>query len=406
MAGTTSVPPIQFTTAGLILPTDADILSGVQADWNAAFGGNLNPQPSTPQGQKAATDSAIISDKNTKFAYFVNQVDPAVSEGFMQDAIGRLYFLDRIPARSTTVDVTCAGGTGVFIPVGSLVQDGNGNLFASTAAATIPAGGSVVVPFAAVNTGPLACPPNSINSIYRTINGWDSAVNLTAGVIGADVESRADFEYRRQNSVAANGNGITQAIYGKVFQVSGVTDAYVIDNRLDTSVTIDGVTLLPHSVYAAVIGGADADVAMAIYRKISGGANMNGNTSVTVTDDTPGYATPAPTELITFQRPPDQQIYFAITCQNISGLPDATVRTAIQNAVVAAFYGNNAAVPRARIHSTIVALNYVLPIFGAAQVAILSVFVGGAAAPSTPSYYVSINSHPVISAANVGVMFV
>lgn len=406
MAGTTSVPPIEFTTAGLILPTDAAILAGVQADWNAAFGGNLNPQLSSPQGQKATTDAAIISDKNAKFAYFVNQIDPATSSGFMQDAIGRLYFLERIPARSTTVDVVCTGGTGVVIPIGSLVQDGNGNLFSSTAAATIPAGGSVTIPFAAVNTGPLPCPPNSINTIYRTINGWDSAVNLVDGVIGADVENRADFEYRRQNSVAANANGVTQAIYGNVINVTGVTDAYVIDNRLDTSVVIDGVTLLPHSIYAAVVGGADLAVATAIYKKISGGANMNGNTTVTVTDDTPGYATPAPTEDITFQRPPDQQIYFAITCQNISGVDNATVRTAIQNAVVAAFGGAYDGTPRARIHSTIIALNYVAPIFAAAQVAILSVFVGGAAAPTTPSYYVNINSNPVIAPANVGVTFV
>lgn len=406
MAGTTSVPPIQFTTAGLILPTDADILAGVQADWNAAFGGNLNPQLSSPQGQKATTEAAVISDKNAKFAFFVNQIDPATSRGFMQDAIGRLYFLERIPARSTTVDVVCTGGTGVVIPAGSLVQDGNGNLFASTVAATIPSGGSVTVLFAAVNTGPIPCPPNSINTIYRTINGWDSVVNLVDGVIGADVENRADFEYRRQQSVAFNANGTVQAINANVINVPGVTDAYVIDNRLDTSVVVDGVTLLPHSIYAAVIGGDDPAVATAIYRKLNGGANMNGNTTVTVTDDSPNYALPAPTEPITFQRPPDEQIYFAITVQNISGTPDATVRTAIQNAVVAAFGGAYDATPRVRMHSTIVALNYVVPIFSAAQVAILSVFVGGTVAPTAPTYYVSINSAPKITAANVGVTFV
>lgn len=404
MAGITSVPPIQFTPAGLVLPDESAILSGVQADMNAAFGGNLNPSLSTPQGQLASSQSAIIAAKNAEFATFVNQIDPATASGFMQDAIGRIYFLDRLPAVSTTVNIVCSGRTGTVIPVGALAQDGNANIYAATSAGTIPVGGSITLPFAAVQTGPISCPAGAITGIFQSIFGWDSATNVVDGVTGRDVESRADFEYRRRLSVAINANGSVQAIYGSVINVDGVTDCYVTDNRTDAPVVIDGFTLLPHSAYIAAVGGTDLDVATAIFNKISEGANMNGNTTVTVTDPS-GYSLPAPTYQITFERPPDLQIYFAVTVQNLSGLPNSTVETSIKNAIIGAFNGADGGV-RARIGSTIFATRYILPVSQAATLAILSIFVGNAPSPVTVSQYVQIDEAPKLIAANIAVTFV
>lgn len=404
MAGTTSVPAITFTSVGLTLPTEAQILAGVQTDQNAAFGGNLNPALETPQGQLATSQTAIIADKNAQFAFFVNQIDPATSTGFMQDAIGRLYFLDRLPATSTTVNCICLGLTGVIIPTGSLAKDGQGNIYASTAPGTIPAGGSVTIPFAAVNTGPIACPAGAIVGIYKAVTGWDSVGNAVDGVTGTDVESRADFEYRRQLSVAKNANGTLAAVYANLINVPGVTDLYCTDNDTDSPVTIDGITLLAHSFYAAVVGGTDLAVATAIFNKLDVGCNMNGNTSVVVADNS-GYNIPVPTYNIKFQRPADLQIYFAITVQNLSGQPNSIVATQIQNAVIAAFGGADGG-QRARIGSTIYATRYFLPVSLAAALAILSIYVGVAPAPVTISQYVGIGSSPKLQAANIAVTFV
>ena len=47
---TTSVPQPTFGPTGyIILPAESAILTGVFADINAAFGGNLNPGLTTPQ---------------------------------------------------------------------------------------------------------------------------------------------------------------------------------------------------------------------------------------------------------------------------------------------------------------------------------------------------------------------
>lgn len=405
MTGTTSVPPIQFTAAGLVLPSDSDILTGVRADQNAAFGGGLNPSLSTPQGQLASSQAAIISAKNAEFALFMNNIDPATADGIMQDAIGRIYFLDRLPALSTTVNVICNGLSGVVIPTGATVSDGNGNLYNCTAGGTIAVGGNVTLPFAAQLTGPTPCPVGAITGApYRAIPGWDSVSNTVAGVTGRSVENRADFEYRRKLTVAANALGSLKAIYAAVVNVAGVSDAYCRENYTDAPVTVDGVTLAAHSIYAAVMGGVDQDIGDAIWSKIDIGCNFNGNTSVTVTD-TSGYNLPAPTYTVLFNRPADMPIYFAVTVQNLSATPNGTVATQIKNAIIAAFAGADGG-QRARIGSTIVGLRYVAPVAAVGSLAILSIFVGASASPGTSSVYVGIGNTPSLTGANIAVTFV
>lgn len=377
MSGTTNVPSITFTPTGVVLPSDADILSGIQADMNAAFGGNLNPSLSTPQGQLATSQAAILSAKNAEIAKFVSQIDPDVADGAMQDAIGRIYFLTRQPATSTVVEVDCIGQSGVVIPVGSIVKDSSGNLYASIEAGTIPAGGVVTLSFAASDTGPIICAAGAINGApYRTIPGWDRVINNQPGVTGSDVESRAEFEYRRRQSVALNGRGTLQSVYANVFNVAGVLDVYVTENNTDNAVTVGSTnySLVPHSIYVAAVGGLAADVAKAIWTHKDVGANYNGNTTVTVVDDS-GYSLPYPSYTVKFQIPTATPIKFAVQIANVASLP-ADIVPQIKAAIVSAFSGGDGG-PRARIGATIFASRFYAPIAAlSSSVSILSVQIG------------------------------
>lgn len=256
---TTSVPSISFGDTGWVAPAESAVLAGVQSDQQAAFGGDLNPALTTPQGQIAQSLAAIIGDKNAQLLALFNGFDPAYASGRMQDAIGRIYFLTRNPAQPTTVTVTCSGLTGTVIPVGAQAQDSAGNIYLSTASGTIPAGGSIDISFSCQTNGPIACPIGAINAIYRAIPGWDSVTNAAAGVIGNDVETRADFEYRRAQSVALNAQGSLPAVLGSVYSVSNVLDAYATENTAGVwsgaVVTggISGTTLTVSSVISGVI---------------------------------------------------------------------------------------------------------------------------------------------------------
>jgi uncharacterized phage protein gp47/JayE len=400
---TTNVPSVQFTDAGLVLPTESAILTGVQQDIDAAFGGGVNPALETPQGQIASSTTAIIGDKNNLFAQYVNQVNPDFASGRMQDAIGRIYFLDRKPATPTAVIATCVGLSGVFIPVGAQAKASDGNLYVCTQAGTIPAGGSIDLAFACAVDGPIACPAGSLNQIYQSIPGWDTINNAADGTVGSDVESRADFEFRRQQSVALNAVNSLQSIYANVLNVTDVLDAYATENTTNAPITIGGQTLVAHSIYVAVVGGAASDIATAIWNKKSLGASYNGNTSFVVTDNA-GYSFPQPSYTVTWETPAALPILFAVQIANNPQLP-ANIVALVQQAIIASFNGTDGGA-RARIGSTIFASRFYGNIVALGPtVSILSLLLG----PTTPtlaSFTVPINNVPTIDASDITVTLV
>lgn len=282
---TTNVPSLTFTATGPVAPTAAAILAGVQADINAAFGGNLNPALNTPQGQIASSEAAIIQDVDAKLVNVMNQVDPAYSSGRFQDAIGRIYFLTRIPASSTVVTATCSGLNGTVIPVGAQAIDQAGNIYLATQSGTIT-GGSVSLTFAAVNTGPIACPVGFLNAVYQAIPGWDSITNPGTGVVGADVETRAAFEYRRQQSVAMNSQGALQSVLGAVFAVSGVLDAYATENVLGVT---SGATFTG-SIAGTVLTASAVTGTLAAGQTVTGAGVLQSTVILSQATGTPGGA--------------------------------------------------------------------------------------------------------------------
>ena len=398
----TSVPPISWTPEGVILPTDAAILAGVQSDINAAFGGGVNPGMSTPQGQIASSDSAIISDKNSAIAYIANQVDPQYAEGRFQDAIGRIYFMTRNPASSTVVIATIGGLPGTYIPAGALALDTSQNVYQLLGAVTIGPGGTVPAEFANVSTGPIPCVAGSLTQLYRTVPGWDTVTNSAAGILGSDVESSQAFELRRQNSVALNSHGTPDAIFANVYAVAGVLDCYVIDNPSGNTVDYGPTNypLAPHSIYVAVVGGSASAIAQAIWNAKDGGCNYNGNTTETVYDTR--YAAPQPAYAVTFEIPSPVPVYFAVTVTNAVALP-SDYATLIQNAIIAQFNGENGNTP-AGIAALILALSYTGAIFAAVPgLSLVSIFVGLTSSPTGYEAAMGIDQKPTLDLSGITV---
>ena len=400
-----SVPQIEFTPAGLVVPDESAVLAGVQADMNAAFGGGLNSALETPQGQLASSQTAIIADKNSEFALFVNQVDPQYADGKMQDGIARFYFLTRKPATSTAVQATLTGLVGAVIPAGTLAQDTSGNTYALTGAATIGAAGTVVAEFQNVETGPIACAAGTLTQVYQAVAGWDAITNAADGVMGSVVESRADFEYRRKNSVALNGHGSPAAVYAAVFELPDVLDVYVIDNPTNATVNTGSTNypVVEHSLYVAVVGGVDADIGAAIWNKKDLGCDTNGNTTVTVTDPS-GYAYPVPSYAIKFERPAALPVLFAVRLVDSPSLPSNIVDL-VKDAIIARFNGADGT-SRERIGSLILASRYYGAVVAVAgNVSLLDVLIGTSTATLT-QVSVGIDERPTVSADDITVTLV
>lgn len=405
MADQTSVPSVEFTPTGLVVPQESAVLAGVQADMNAAFGGNLNQALNTPQGQLASSTTAIIQNTNDTFAEFVNQIDPDTASGFMQDAIARIYFLDRSPGEPTSVECVCVGAFGTVIPDGARGQDTSGNNYVCVGGGTIPIGGSITLPFACTVDGPTPCPANTLTIIYQAIPGWDSINNPADGVPGALVESQAAFAYRRAQSVALNAHGSPDAVYAAVFDVPDVIDVFVVDNPEATIVDYGSTNypLAKNSVYVAAVGGDPDAIAKAIWTKKDLGCNTNGNTTVVVVD--PNYApSAAPQYPIKFEVPPTLPILFAVEISSSSGLP-ANIVALTQAAIIAAFNGADGS-NRVRIGSLLLASKFYAPIVSIGpEVSVISILLGSST-PTLTAQQIGIDQQPTVAAGDIMVTLV
>ena len=381
----TNVPGISWGATGPIAPSGPAVLAGVQQDYNIAFSVTFNFNLNTPQGQLASTTAALINNTNQLIIYYATQVNPYYATGRMQDAIAAIYFINRLPAEPTTLQILCSGAALIPLPAGPLtyatIVDASNNLYQCTEAGSISSLGSVTLSFAAVIPGPTPVPASV--SIYQAIPGWDSAT-VVSGVVGQNTESSQQFELRRKNSVAKNSVNANGSILGAVLSVPGVLDAYVIDNPTNAPVTKGGYTLAANSIYVAASGGAAADVANAIWSKKPPGIPMNGNTTVVVTDTNPGFSPPFPTYSITFEIPATLPIYYLVNLTSGPLIP-ADGTTQIQNLIISAFNGTLATSTnypnpsRARIGSTIYASQYAGLIASLGSWAsVKSLFVGSA----------------------------
>lgn len=405
---TTAVPAVSFSTSGLDVPDEADILAGRLTDLANALGASMSKDLTTPQGQIAVSDTAIIADKNNQLLAIVNQINPDFSSGRFQDAIGRIYFIERISATGTTVTATCTGLVGRTIPPGSLAQDANGYIYESVDAGTISSDGSVNIVFKNRTTGPIACPSGDLNQIYQAVDGWSGITNIAPGVLGNDVESRSNFEVRRRQSVARNARNMDGATLSAILETTGVLDAYVWSNRTGSTVN-RGTTsfpVLPHSIYICVYGGADADVADAIFRTYNPGANLNGDTTYTVYD-TENYSAPYPEYVMQWQRAITTRVYFSVSLDS-SLNPPSDITAQVKAMITKVFNGNYDGIEKARIGATINSGKYYAPVISISPdtVGILSLQVSLDGITYHPSVTMGIDQIPTIQDSDITVNLV
>jgi hypothetical protein len=354
----TSVPFPELGPTGFIIPDENAVLAGVLADLNAAFGGNLNPQLSTPQGQIASSNTAIIGDSFAMFQWFCNMMDPAYSVGRMQDAIARIYFIFRIAGQPTIQPVSCSGLNGSTVPIGALIQDQSDNLWVCLETGKIPATGSIVLDFACQTNGPVPAPDTL--TIYQAPGSLASVTPNGDAILGRNVETAAQFETRRAASTGLNSMGPLNAVYAAVAQVSGVLDVYTTQNVSGSPITIGGVTLAANAIYICALGGTTSDVAAAIYSRKAPGCPMTGNTTVNVPDPNPAYLPPIPVTPITYEVPSVVAFAVVVTITNSAQVPSNAL-TLVQTAIVSAFAGGDGG-PRAKIGSMVQASRYYAPV--------------------------------------------
>ncbi|OBU13001.1 baseplate J/gp47 family protein [Morganella psychrotolerans] len=313
------IPPVEITPKGILAPTTQEVTAGLWQLMRGCFGDNINPDADTPQGQLVTTLTAIITDERNFMIGLLNSFDPRYASGSMQDAIGYIYFLQRKQATRSAAELTFTGLSGMTVPVGFEVQDEQGRTWLTDAEDTIKSTGTVTVNASCADVGSNDAPADTVNRITRNITGVDSVTNEKAAIPGRNAESRQEFEFRRQQSVAINGKNTNQATYGAVSNIKDVIDCYVIDNPTDGTVTVGKTNypLIRNSIAVSVVGGDDDEIAKMILTKAGTGCAFVGNTEVTY-EDKENFPYMPPTYKVKFIRPEHVPVEFVVVFEDKS----------------------------------------------------------------------------------------
>ena len=146
-----------LTSSGIIVADTSTTLNEVQAEYQTAFGADLDLTPSTPQGLMISAETLDRSLNASLLAEVGNQINPNLATGVWLDAICALFDISRIAATPTTVTATLIGTNGTLIPSGTRAQTTAGDIFQLITDTNIVTGGTVDAIFQSEIFGAIPC---------------------------------------------------------------------------------------------------------------------------------------------------------------------------------------------------------------------------------------------------------
>lgn len=328
----TAITPTGFTRTRL-----DERLAELSSAMRAVFGNDINLDPDSIDGQTIGIFAEAISNSDQLAEHIYQQLDPSMAKGVGLSRLVALNGIKRLPGSYTTVTLLFTGAVGAFIPAGSLFKNGSTNeQFTTLSDVVIPLGGSVSVAARAVLYGPTVAQANTITGKVSQLYGVDTVTNPNAGIIGRFEETDEQLRIRRALSTGTAGQGLTDAIFGFLANITGVIQAKVYENP---EATVDSNGQAPHSIHAVLLGGDDLDLANGLWAKKSNGVTLVGSTTVQILDS---QGTP---HNMRFSRPVERPVYVSIDLTIKRGWPAdgvARIKAAITAwALVNQYIGND-----------------------------------------------------------------
>lgn len=306
-------------STGTVLPDTAEQLEQVRSEFRAALGADLDVSAETPQGVLITAETEARDAVARNNAALANQINPNLAGGVFLDALWALTGGTRVRATPTIVrGVVLAGVPGTIVPAGTIVSVGAGGPQFELVGGVILSSGSATGDFQAVEVGATPVAIGALTQILTPVLGLETVTNPTAGETGRAEETDIAARIRRRRTLALQGVALPEAIISGLYTVEGVRSLAFRENVTNAAITIEGVTLGPHSIYVCVDGGTNADVALMLLRKKSLGAGWNGSTLVPTIEPASGQSYD-----VRFARPVIRQIYAQVTVvTNGAAYPD------------------------------------------------------------------------------------
>ena len=307
-----------ITSTGTIVPDTSTTRESVVMEFRGVFGQDLITDDETPEGVWINAETTSRQSVARNNANLANQINPNLAGGVFLDAVWALTGGGRTTATRSTVAATVTGLANTQIPAGSLAATTDGNQFRAVNTISIPVSGTLTgAAFESVNTGPVAAGANTLTRIIDAVLGWETITNPSAATPGVSQESDEDSRNRRRRTLGLQGRSVAAAVTANLNAIMGVRSLAFRENITDQTATIDGIRLVPHSVWACVDGGSDTAIASALLRSKTAGSNWNGAQTQAVTEPTSRQS-----YTVRFDRPTVTQISVRATVRRTSNVAD------------------------------------------------------------------------------------
>lgn len=260
----------------------ADLFDEIEDKAKEAWGETVNTSEKSPLGiilRIFAWFLAIIWGVAEK-VYYSGYVNTA--EGVSLDRLGPYVGVTRVLDQYATGSVTLTGTPGYSQDAGFLVATSDNVQFETLEPAVFDETGKATVRIEAMETGTSGNVAAGLISVVVNPNPDVMAVTNAGATLGGRAK-QTDPEFRElfSLSVAGGGSATGDSIRGAVLRVSGVRAAAVMIN---STMQIDASGRPPKSYETYVLGGADEDIAAAIFSVGAAGIESYGETKVMVKD--------------------------------------------------------------------------------------------------------------------------
>lgn len=271
---------------GLHTDSITDIVSTLEAGFKNIYGSNINLDANSPDGQMINLFAQAKIDLLELITNVYASFDPNQASGVVLDQRVSVNGIKRRGASTTRTYINVITDRVVNL-VGKdtsttpfTISDGSGTLFVLENTTTTISGVNSLI-FSAAEAGAVQTTIGALTQI-ETITLGVLSVNNPASPFtqGIDEETDPQLRVRRQTSVSLPAIGALAATQAAIFLVDNVLDCIVYEN---VSNSVDIYNTPPHSIWAIVDGGIDAEIAQAIYSKRNAGCGMRGTTQVSIT---------------------------------------------------------------------------------------------------------------------------
>lgn len=277
---------------GLSIDSLNEVIAKFVAGYQLIYGSDLNFDSNTQDGQVINIESQQVRDVLELLLSIYSNFDPDACVGVQQD---RLYYINGLIRKGATysfLDVAITVNRALTLQgldaeansdtgTGFTVADSLGNNWILLDTQNPASAGTSTYTFRAQSLGAVNSAPNTVNVPITVVLGVTAINNIASATsTGLNGETDAAFRLRRSQSFANRATSSVDALFGDLSNIDGVVEAAVYEN--DTSTT-DGNDIDAHSIWAIVEGGADSDIAQAIYVDKTAGAGMKGDETYDIT---------------------------------------------------------------------------------------------------------------------------